>query len=440
MFRGIQDIIIKPEHKPIDMHIMPILQADELLASDKRQLIIKKLQPLMGLSDDNFYKLCLKLVHTFAETVQYLPETQNSYYSSKGGLLDHALERSQTALSMCRSYFVPDDNNKAPLTQPQTLWAYAMFTAALLYGLGKIVTDVSVEIFDRHGANGKPWNPFKGSMLKKGFLYDYRFTGKYPADFRNRSTLILAKQLMPEEGFRWISENHAVLSTWFAILDDDTRGAGTLGYILNRAEAETINQYFDAREIAGSKEFLKKGVKTTFMTDRTRETLADIKADTKPGEAFAEFLKSSLENGSLMVNKPPLFSIPGGLLISTDAFRYCIDYWVENNGPYKNISPEALENSFRNIKLHERSADNVSKRQFENTKTNKTFNAYVIKNKDLIISNKAANTQRKQLEKSPSIVEVVSAAKPQFISSTGQFVASKADITFGPGGHPSSKG
>lgn len=331
MFKGIQGILHKAGNKPAaktDSEQLTTIKTAELLFDDRRrQELLAKFPKQLSLSNENYQILCTPLLTRVAEYMQNLPETRNSYYAQSGGLLDHALERTSMALSLVRNYFLPDGEEAAPLTQPQTLWAYAVFSASLLHDIGKLVTDFIIEVYDQQHQLRNTWNPFEGSMVGDGVYYDYDFDSSHPDTFKRRSTILLARQLMPAEGFSWIASNKDVLAVWLALLDDDHRGAGTLGVALWQADAQVINAYFAL--IKPNKEF--KTSADAYKLSQISSTFSPsqvMNPDAKPGEAslagmeFLKWIYMRLGDETLMLNRSPLFYVPGGLLMTSDIFKY----------------------------------------------------------------------------------------------------------------------
>ena len=210
-----------------------------LLAESKRHALMQKIAESSALDSARFDNLCLKLLHNFANQCQSLPETANSYYALPGGLLDHALNRTEAALHLLRQQMVQEHD--AELSEEQKLWLYALFSAAILQGIGKLQLDYRIELFDINGLLTRPCNPLLEGLASSSKYY-YEFIQGSEDDLRRRLNLLLAYQLMPESGFAWIAGNPQVLAAWLALLNEDPNAAGMLGLILERADAIAIQR------------------------------------------------------------------------------------------------------------------------------------------------------------------------------------------------------
>ena len=200
---------------------------------------MQKIAESSALDSARFDNLCLKLLHNFANQCQSLPETANSYYALPGGLLDHALNRTEAALHLLRQQMVQEHD--AELSEEQKLWLYALFSAAILQGIGKLQLDYRIELFDINGLLTRPCNPLLEGLASSSKYY-YEFIQGSEDDLRRRLNLLLAYQLMPESGFAWIAGNPQVLAAWLALLNEDPNAAGMLGRILERADAIAIQR------------------------------------------------------------------------------------------------------------------------------------------------------------------------------------------------------
>jgi integrating conjugative element relaxase (TIGR03760 family) len=237
----------RPGKNPILTQAKPLkdltrmLTVVQFLGEDKRKTLLNKMRDLCGLETSRYESLCTVLVENLVNYCQSLPETSNSYYSQPGGLVDHSLNRTEAALSLFQEFMVQEQPGF--YSEEQMLWQYALYSAAILQGIGKLFVDYQINLFDANGQLLKPWNPLLESLINTGSYYAFDFQKESDIEFRRRLNLLLAKSLMPVSGFTWIASNPQILEVWLALLNEDQRSAGTLGAILIRAEAQAIQRY-----------------------------------------------------------------------------------------------------------------------------------------------------------------------------------------------------
>jgi integrating conjugative element relaxase (TIGR03760 family) len=332
-----------------------IITANQFLAEDKRQGLLKKIQELMRLETSRYESIGYSLIENLVLYCQSLPETTNSYYSQPGGLVDHALNRTEAALSLFEEFMIPE--HAETLSEEQKLWQYALFSAAILQGIGKLFVDYKVNLFDVNGQLLKEWNPLLDSMGSIGQYYSYEFQKEPEVEFRRRLNLLLAKTLLPASGFAWIASHGEVLAVWLALLNEDERSAGTLGAILVRADALAIQRYFA--------EFMQRHIHNTgrrfggigTFSGGVPETL--LEKEQNAGLEFIQWMINSLESGRIMVNKAPLFMVPAGMLMCQEMFQL----FVREHPEYKNW--QAVQNGFLALGLHSRGLNGSVMSRFE---------------------------------------------------------------------------
>ncbi|TAL60556.1 MAG: helicase [Legionella sp.] len=326
---------------------------EQFLAEEKRKNLLIKMRELSGLEESRYDSLCSVLIDNLIHYCQNLPETANSYYAQAGGLVDHALNRTEAALSLFNEFMVLDVPNL--LSEEQKLWQYALYTAAVLQGIGKLFIDYKIQLFDNNGQLLKEWNPLLESLDNTGAYYDYDFQKEAEPEFRRRLNLLLARTLMPSSGFSWIAGNEQVLAVWLALLNEDSRSAGTLGAILIRADAIAIQRYIS--EFMGKTHTNRVSRYGGTFSGGTPESL--IEKEQAIGVEFIQWLTKSLEEGRIMINKAPLFMVPGGMLMSQEMYQL----FMREHPQYKNW--QAIQNGFLSLGLHSLDANGDVISRFE---------------------------------------------------------------------------
>jgi integrating conjugative element relaxase (TIGR03760 family) len=328
-----------------DKSLTRILQAKHLLAEGKRPALLDKIKNYMALKGASYTSLCESLLTNLADYCQSLPETANSYYYQSGVLLEHALNRTDAALELLEDFFVHDTG---ALSKAQQLWQYALFSAALLKGIACLYVDYAIVLFDAEGRSPKPWNPLLENPTKQGRYYSYVFKAPPEASFRSRLNLLLAYNLMPAEGFAWIASEPAVLEIWLALLNDDSRTAGTLGAIFDRADAIAIARNLHEFATKSGARGGPYGRPGTFI-DGGGASLLDKERAT--GVEFINWLTESLESGKIMINKAPLLMVPGGMIMTQELFQL----FVTKHPGY--ASWQAVQKGFLALGLHSKALE-----------------------------------------------------------------------------------
>jgi hypothetical protein len=271
---------------------------ENIINNKKHQVLISQINDAMGLEQPVFEKTCLPVILKTIKYCQKLPES-SMYYAHLGGLVDLALNRSEAALQLMRHILVLE-KDMIP-SEEQKLWLYALFSAAMLQGLGKLYTDYIVNIYDRNGQSVKCWQPLLESLAGVGENYCYDLLKGDDFNLRNSITPLMARRIMPKPGFERIMSNPEVFKVWLALLREDRDSAGPLAAILDRANAiaiqRDINNYL-LRHGEG------KGNRLGTFVDTNPEKKVD--RERLMGAEFIAWLTESLKDGKIILNQNPM--------------------------------------------------------------------------------------------------------------------------------------
>ena len=313
-----------------------------LLADDRRQRLISDIQKNCGFEPDRFTLLHATLIESLIKHLQLLPETANSYYAHLGGMLDNALNRTEAAMALFRQFVIV--GAKEQYSEDQKLWAFALFSAALLQGIGKLYVDFTIKRHDKSGKIIAQWNPLLDALTAEGAGYTYTFEKETSVDFRKRLNLLIAKLLMSEEGFAWVASDSKVLAVWLALLNEDYASAGTLGALLIRADGIALRRYFQLHVEQGRSHLpARKGS----MPFAGGVPLSVDERSNRAGMEFLQWLYEALEAGKLVFNQPPLVISRGGVVLSSDIFKM----FLKQSPLYKTWI--AVQNGLLSLGLHE---------------------------------------------------------------------------------------
>jgi integrating conjugative element relaxase (TIGR03760 family) len=331
--------------------LTPILPIVQLITKGKRQEHIEQIAKTSHFEPLRFNTLCQSLIHNLLNYTQQLPETTNSYFSNPGGLFDHALSRTKAATELFQQFILEDPSAK--LSEEQQLWWYALFSAGLLRGIGKLPLDFYVTLHGREGNLIKTWEPLLESLAHDAHAYHFEYeNSNQDDDFRRRLNIILAQQLMPREGFAWLSKHLDVFAVWLALLHEDSASSGTLALILDRADDIAIQEDILNFEPDPSRFHEASNRRIGTFIDAPEESLGD--RERLAGAEFIQWLREKLESGKITFNKHPLYHVPAGTLIGPDALKL----FIREHPEFKNWL--AIRHGVMALGLHQKLPDNAS--------------------------------------------------------------------------------
>jgi Putative helicase/Putative conjugal transfer nickase/helicase TraI C-term len=195
-------------------HLLPVWPSNKLLASTRHQNLIKEIQELSALPEAHFKALYKSAINRYAEFVQVIPDEPQGALS---GLLNLGLSRALLGLKQ----FVAEAGDKA---EADPLLNYGVFTAALFFDAAKVISQQKIVICDEEGNYLEDWRPYLGSLVDQGreFYKMYPYTGSIYQALNHETAALLARQMMPAEGFVWLSSDLDLFIDWL----DALRGEG----------------------------------------------------------------------------------------------------------------------------------------------------------------------------------------------------------------------
>ncbi len=369
------------DKKPVSMqakslkNMTRIMPAAQLLVDEKRKALLEQMREITALEPSRYESLCQVLINNLLNYYQNLPESSHQFYAQSGGLIDYALNRTEAALSLFRQFVILDES--AEFSEQQKLWQYALYSAALIKGIGKLYTDYRIDLYDGNGQLLKAWNPLLESLNAIGTYYDYAFEKEGEVEFRHRLNILLARAVMPESGYTWLASDPQVFAVWLALINEDERSAGTLGALLVRADAIAIQRYISQFMVKGHGARGGRLGRVGAFSDGTPESL--IEKEQQMAAEIIIWLKAALADGRINLNKSPLLMVPGGLLMGVDFFK-----WFARGHPeYKNW--QAAQTALLSLGLHEAGRDGVTEARFEQVKNQQIHSGVIIKDYAVVL-------------------------------------------------------
>ncbi|MCH9770048.1 MAG: TraI domain-containing protein [Gammaproteobacteria bacterium] len=304
-------------HTPEDYisgRVLPVLTAQDLLGSSRHKAYLERLRDLCDIGQEHFDALYIPLVNQFSEFVQLLPTQHNG---ALGGLLNEALARALGVLVQLRS--------TAEVKDP--LIDYALYSAALLVDISKLVISHRVVFCDKTGKFEDFWRPFAASMLGQAKYYKIYAIAPTLQRIETAITPLLARQLLPEIGFKWLSHDLKVFAEWLDALAEDARSGSKLAQILTLFRQDDLQEILQRLQQAG------------FDVEQI------IPSATEHAEAFLNWLRQGLENGDIKFNSKDadVHVLAEGLLIEDKLFKEFADRYKES------VNMMVVKNQFRDL-------------------------------------------------------------------------------------------
>lgn len=319
----------KKRKPPIDTNrIYPVLSAEQLLSSKERSAVIHQIRKQSGAPIEYFNILYKKLIENVAEFTQNLPSLKNRRLCR----LDRQLNIASIALSLREPYVLAGELLNRSTDDEKALWNYVIFSSLLLSRVGELFTHYHVSMVNDKGLFQQAWEPLVGSMLGQGQYYKIRNIIDTTFPTTKDVTVLLARQLMPDDGFHWIASNPVAFEQW--LLGLQSSGTGESEGVINDCYI-TLQKYLienqklieqENQEIL--KEYLEELLEEFIVDHHTGEELTEQLSseatNTRAGEDFYQWLREGIEQEKITVNKNDssvLVTSQGVLLLHPEIFE-----------------------------------------------------------------------------------------------------------------------
>lgn len=271
--KGSSGISAHPKlHTYQEGYILPVLSAEDLFFSARHKGILRQFHDSSGLSDELYDQLYTQLIYRFMEFVQVLPHKPNGIL---GSLLNYGLARASVVL---QKYLQKRKLQTTPLL------IYAVFSAALLKDIGRVLSQQRVILVDQSGEYLSDWNPLTGAMNGQSDYYKiYPLSTAY-VRIEAEVTPLLARQLISKEGFAWLSSDLSVFTDWLAaLLDQEGLGGKEITWALALPKREDLIEVL------------------TTLDGASVEMIEPVA--TEHAEALYKWIKENIASGKISVNK-----------------------------------------------------------------------------------------------------------------------------------------
>ncbi len=203
-----------------------ILSAEKLLGLPMPRNYLEKMSYWVSVSDeyfDRYYRLALT---NYASLVQLLP-FPNKTNPNNLSMLNYTLDDIYNILRRRKSELLPENAAPEKIEVLEGVYTYAAFTAGLLKNVDYLLTHFDLWVFsDKKKYLGK-WDVFSGP-ISEGNNYQFRVKKRELSDERKARprdqkidrviSLLLARQIIPDLGLRWLNEDSELFENWISVV------------------------------------------------------------------------------------------------------------------------------------------------------------------------------------------------------------------------------
>lgn len=213
---------------------LPVLSAEALIDLLGLHNRLRGIRRLVAAGDTGFRQLYQPAISRFIASAQLQPASISDHHASYGGLIVHTLDVVERALRARKEYLLPQNADSQLIRDEEHIWTYAVFAAALLHDVGKMLTLTRLTLPD-----GGHWTPHAASLERLGVThYAIEFIrAPYALQHRLNNTLF---HMLPATGRDWLAQNMTIMSQLTAWLFGDVYEFGVIGDIVRGADGASV--------------------------------------------------------------------------------------------------------------------------------------------------------------------------------------------------------
>lgn len=320
-----------------------MLAPQVILADEKRQEWLQSIYSSLNFSPIKQTQLIKPLLEEVVGGCQLLPSNQHIFYTQSGGLLDFALFRAQSALLLFKQFVLPPETKE--LSDEQARYAYLIFSAALLRGMGCLYTDYIVNLYNTEGHLLGTWQPLWERLIDRAEFYQQQPNPSPSDELRALTTPLIARIWMPSSGLAWLSEDKEAFLSWLKLLQEEKEGFNILEAILERAESLAWQELAKLALANLPNASIAPDSRLPSFVENPNDDQLRLQAI---GLEFILWINENLARGQMLINQPPLSALHNGLLISQDAFRW----FLQHHPQFKNW--RLIQQGVMSLGIHEK--------------------------------------------------------------------------------------
>lgn len=208
------------------------LSGKALLATPRRQSMIKMLWDTTSLTQQVFDEYLLAPIERYAELVQLLPASESHHHAYAGGMLDHALETACYGLRLRQRHLLPPNAKPEDQSSAGELWSAAIIYGALMHDVAKVLVDIEIHLDD-----GRKWRIWHG-VVPRPYRVCYR-TGR---EYQLHSALnpMLCQQVMGSRVMDWLMSQPKLFALFMYTIAGHAERGGIIAELIHQADRASV--------------------------------------------------------------------------------------------------------------------------------------------------------------------------------------------------------
>lgn len=208
------------------------LPGKELLATPRRQQMVKMLWDTTSLTQEVFDEYLLGPIQRYAELVQLLPASESHHHAYSGGMLDHALEMACYGLRLRQRHLLPPAAKPEDQSSAGELWSAAVIYGSLMHDVAKTLVDVEIYLED-----GKEWRLWHG-VIPSPYRVRYRSGREY--HLHSAINPMLCEKVLGAKTLDWLMTQPKLFAQLMYTISGHTERGGIIAELIHQADRASV--------------------------------------------------------------------------------------------------------------------------------------------------------------------------------------------------------
>jgi hypothetical protein len=207
--------------------LIPYLPGHEVVQQGGAKLV-QEIRNLISAPFKIYQETYEKTLWHLAEICQSMPYDENG---SPYSLLQRQLNICIASLKLKHGKLLPENAEPENMAKEEAQYSYAIFMAALLYGLDKIQHDRKILFYNSRKENCGQWSPLtvettQHRLVSTGSWFDVQWTPCITSEILPCSAFngIIAMNIIPPKIMQWMSENCKLVPLWWNAMTGNPSG------------------------------------------------------------------------------------------------------------------------------------------------------------------------------------------------------------------------
>lgn len=204
----------------------------ELLATPRRQSMVKMLWDTTSLTQPVFNEYLLAPIERYAELVQLLPASESHHHAYAGGMLDHALETACYGLRLRQRHLLPPGAKPEDQSSAGELWSAAIIYGSLMHDVAKVLVDIEIHLED-----GGEWRVWHG-VIPKPYRVRYRTSREY--HLHSVVNPLLVQHVLGGKIMDWLMSQPRLFALFMYTIAGHTERGGIIAELIHQADRASV--------------------------------------------------------------------------------------------------------------------------------------------------------------------------------------------------------